>query len=127
MHIEWKDSYQLGDHNLDAQHRQLFELANKILATDDATTIRSLAVELYRHTRIHFEDEETLMRERQYPGLASHIASHNRLLGRLNGLSQAIGQGSVDKVALQGLMTDWAMFHIAQEDARFEAYLKPAA
>ena len=127
MHIEWKDSYQLGDHNLDAQHRQLFELAQKILAADDAATVRSLAVELYRHTRIHFEDEEALMRQRQYPGLASHIESHNRLLGRLNGLSQAIGQGSVDKVALQGLMTDWAMFHIAQEDARFEAYLKPGA
>ncbi|MCB8745336.1 hemerythrin domain-containing protein [Rhodoferax sp. U2-2l] len=127
MHIEWKDSYQLGDHNLNVQHRQLFELANKILATDDVATIRSLAVELYRHTRIHFEDEEALMRERQYPGLASHIESHNRLLGRLNGLSQAIGRGRVDKAALQGLMTDWAMFHIPQEDARFEAYLLPAA
>lgn len=127
MSIEWKDSYTLGDNNLDTQHRQLFELAKKILATEDAATIRSLAVELYRHTRIHFEEEETLMRKRNYPGLASHIDSHNHLLGRLNALSQAIGQGTVDKAALHALMTDWAMFHIPLEDARFEAFLKPTA
>lgn len=127
MGIEWKDSYKLGDDKLDAQHQHLFDLAKKILAAEDVTAVRLLALELYKHTRVHFEEEEAQMRQRQYPGLASHIESHNRLLGRLNSLSQAIGQGTFDKPALDALMTDWAMFHIPLDDARFEAFLKPAA
>jgi len=127
MTIEWKDSYKLGDEKLDAQHQHLFDLAKKMLAAEDAMTIRALAAELYKHTRIHFEDEEGLMRQRNYPGLDSHIESHNRLLGRLTSLSQTIGQGQVDKNALDALMTDWAMFHIPLDDARFEAFLKPGA
>ncbi|MBB1075028.1 hemerythrin domain-containing protein [Rhodoferax sp. 4810] len=126
MSIEWKDSYKLGDDKLDAQHQHLFDLAKKMLAAEDPAALKLLAQELYRHTRIHFEDEESLMRQRQYPGLASHIESHNRLLGRLSNLSQAIGQGTVDKAALDALMTDWAMFHIPLDDARFEAFMHPA-
>ncbi len=126
MSIEWKDSYKLGDDKLDAQHQHLFDLAKKMLAAEDPAALKLLAQELYRHTRIHFEDEEALMRQRQYPGLASHIESHNRLLGRLSNLSQAIGQGTADKAALDALMTDWAMFHIPLDDARFEAFLHSA-
>ncbi len=127
MSIEWKDSYKLGDVKLDAEHQHLFDLAKKILAAEDVAAVKVLALELYKHTRIHFEDEEALMRQRQYPGLASHIESHHRLLGRLNNLSQAIGQGTLDKPALDALMTDWAMFHIPLDDARFEVFLAPAA
>ena len=126
MSIEWKDSYKLGDDKLDAQHQHLFDLAKKMLAADDLAVIRPLAQELYKHTRVHFEDEEGLMRQHNYPGLEAHIASHNRLLARLNTVSQEIGKGSVDKAALDGLMTDWAMFHIPLDDARFEAFLHPA-
>jgi hemerythrin len=125
MTIEWKDSYKLGDDKVDAQHQHLFELASKLLAADDVATIKRLAQELYKHIRIHFEDEESLMRQHGYPGLATHIELHNQLLGRLNTLSQDIGKGNLDKSALDALMTDWAMVHLPLEDARFEAYLKP--
>jgi hemerythrin len=127
MSIEWKDSYKIGNEQIDAQHQQLFGLAQRMLAAESVAAIKLLALELYKHTRMHFEDEEALMRQGQFPGLAAHIESHNRLLGRLNNLSQAIGQGIVDKPALNALMTDWAMFHIPLEDARFEAFLTPAA
>ncbi len=127
MSIEWKDSYKLGDAKLDAQHQHLFDLARKILAADDVATVKGLALALYKHTRIHFEDEEGLMRQHGYPGLEAHIESHYRLLGRLNTLSQDIGKGKLDKPALDALMADWAMFHIPLDDARFETFLNPAA
>jgi len=127
MSIEWKDSYKLGDDKIDSQHRHLFDLARKMLAADDLEVIRPLAQQLYKHTRVHFEDEEALMRLRNFPGLEAHIESHNRLLGRLNTVCQDMGKGVFDKAALDALMTDWAMFHIPLDDARFEAFVKPAA
>ncbi len=127
MSIEWKDSYKLGDEKIDAQHQHLFDLAKKMLAADDLEVIRPLAQQLYKHTRVHFDDEEALMRQHNYPGLEAHIESHNRLLGRLNTVCQDMGKGVFEKAALDALMTDWAMFHIPLDDARFEAFLKPTA
>ena len=127
MSIEWNDSYRLGGDKRDAHHQHLFDLARKLLAADDVATVKGLALELYKHTRIHFEDEEGRMRQHRYPGLEAHSESHNRLLGRLDTLTQEIGKGKLYKPELDALMTDWAMFHIPLDDARFAAYLKSTA
>lgn len=127
MTIGWKDNYNFGDDTLDEQHKNLFDLARMMLAAEDATAVTGLAAQLYKHTRVHFEYEEQLMREHNYPGLESHIESHNQLLGRLNTLSLGIGAGQLDKEGVKKLMTDWALFHIPLEDARFATYMKSAS
>jgi len=124
MTIEWKDSYALGDAQLDAQHQHLFALARQMVDAQDINVVKRLAVELYKHTRIHFEYEEGEMRKAGFPGLAAHIESHLRLLGRFNTLSLEIGKGKLDKAALDALMTDWALYHIPLDDAQFETFLK---
>ena len=58
----------LGDAEIDRQHRQIFELGNRILAAtayDEALKID--LVHLYAHTRTHFQAEEARMRERRDP------------------------------------------------------------
>lgn len=123
MHIEWSDSFKTGNDAEDAQHRHLFHLANQLVTAQDIATIKPLAMKLYQHTREHFELEEAHMRDARFPELAAHAESHNRLLGRLNVISQGIGEGKVDQKALANLMTDWAMFHIPHDDARFATFL----
>lgn len=123
MRIEWSDNYITGGDAEDAQHRHLFHLANQLVAAQDIATLKPLAMQLYQHTREHFAQEEAHMREANFPELAAHTESHNRLLGRLNGVSQGIGEGRADKMALANLMTDWAMFHIPQDDMRFVTFL----
>ncbi len=123
MHIEWSDSYITGDDAEDAQHRHLFQLANQLVTADSIDAIKPLAMQLYRHTREHFELEEAHMSQANFPELPTHAESHNRLLGRLNAISEGIGLGKVDKTALAKLMTDWALFHIPHDDARFATFL----
>jgi hemerythrin len=126
MTIEWKDSYKIGDATIDADHQHLFELARKLVAAQDLETVRKLAMDLYKHTRLHFEEEEGSMGLCNYPGLAAHVELHNRLLGRLNAICEDIGKGQLDKDALDALMNDWALKHIPYDDARFEVYLHQA-
>ena len=123
MRIEWSDNYKTGDDAEDAQHRHLFHLANQLVMAEDIAAIKPLAMQLYQHTRAHFALEEAHMRQANFPELAAHADSHNRLLGRLNVISQGIGQGKVDKSALADLLTDWAMFHIPHDDVRFATFL----
>ncbi len=124
MSIDWKDSYKIGDPEVDQQHQYLFELTNEFIAADSLSQMRSLMILLYKHTREHFEKEEQLMRDVNFPDLAIHQEHHNKLLSRLSELSMDVGKGFMNKPAIVGLMTDWATKHIPLEDALVVAFMK---
>lgn len=127
MSMEWQDAYRVGQVDIDAQHQHLFELTNALVAADDLSSLRRLIMQLYKHTREHFELEEGLMRKLSFPDTSAHTGYHNSLLERLNAVSQAVGQGEINKPAIEMLMTDWALRHIPNDDAAFAAFMtRPA-
>lgn len=123
MTIEWKEANTIGHADIDKQHQHLFELTNTLMAADNAPSLRKALMQLYKHTREHFELEEALMRKLNFPGLSAHTNAHNNLLSRLNTLSQEVGQGNADKSTIDKLMTDWALGHVVQDDAQIAAYI----
>jgi len=127
MTIEWKAAYKIGQDDIDAQHQHLFELTNALMATDDVPTLRKLVMQLYKHTREHFELEEALMRKHNFPGTGDHTNYHNSLLTRLNAISLDVGKDQVDKPAIEKLMTDWALQHTQHDDAMIAAYIAKKA
>lgn len=122
MTIEWKDSYKIGDAVIDAEHEHAFRLANQFFDAKDQAAQQVAAMQLYKHAREHFEHEETLMREIKFPGCKGHTERHNHMIARLNEVSQGIGKGALDKLALEALMMDWALQHIAKDDAQLLAF-----
>ena len=123
MKIDWKDSYKIGNAQIDAEHQKAFKLANQFLAANDQASQRVAAMQLYKHTREHFEHEEKLMRDRAYPDTKAHVEGHNRLISRLNVISQTIAKNDVNDQALKDLMMDWTINHIGQDDARLAAFV----
>jgi hemerythrin len=123
MSVEWKDNYKVGHDVIDKQHQHLFELTNALLSASEVADLRSSMMQLYKHTREHFELEEALMRQYKFAELAGHCESHNSLLSRLNVVSEGVGLGKVDKDALAKLMNDWALHHVPKDDARLASFL----
>lgn len=123
MTIVWKDSYKIGDAEIDAQHEELFKLANQFLAANDKATQTLCAMQLYAYTRKHFEHEENLMRQIGFPGLKIHREWHNRLITRLNRISLSIEKNTLDKQELENLINEWALDHIPYDDAQLAAYI----
>jgi hemerythrin len=123
MSIDWKDSYKIGDSEVDSQHQYLFELTNEFIAADSLTKMRSLMILLYKHTREHFEKEEQLMRDLSFPEQATHQESHNQLLRRLSELSMDVGKGFMNKPAIVALMSDWATKHVLVDDAKIAEFM----
>ena len=123
MTMEWSDSYKIGDANIDSQHRHLFALANQFLTAPDKDSLTVCAMQLYKHTREHFEHEEQLMRKVGYPDLLAHAERHNLLLSRLNAISETIAHDRVNRDDLERLMWDWAMHHVPDDDVRLSNYL----
>ena len=124
MKLEWKESYKVGNAAIDAEHESAFQLANQFIAAGDQAEQTIVAMQLYKHTRQHFKNEEALMHEIRFPGVKLHTERHNVLIGRLNVISKSIGEGDVNKEALITLMNDWAMHHIVEDDAQFASYIE---
>ncbi len=124
MNIEWKDSYRIGHERIDAQHENLFSLANAVFAATDQPAYRLAAMQLYSYIRTHFSDEEALMRSVNYPAYPSHLQLHNRLLSRMNAISEDIGKNEFKNEEISAFMTDWLLQHIAAEDAQIAVYIR---
>ena len=123
MAIEWKESYKIGDAEIDVQHEELFRLINRFLEARDKPSMTLCAMQLFKYTREHFAHEEKLMRELDYPEFKAHIAWHDVLIDRLNQLSSHIANDTLQLAELEAFLSDWALHHISREDARLVAYV----
>lgn len=90
MTRHWQDSYKIGDAEIDAQHQKLFDLVNTLLAATDKVGLRLGAMSLFKDTREHFAQEESLMDKLKYPAIKAHVEQHNALLSRLNAVADSI-------------------------------------
>lgn len=127
MDIQWNTRYAIGHAAIDAEHQALFALAREFGAATDQKTLQGLFMRLYKHTREHFAQEESLMREINYPEYRAHMEQHNRMIGQLNDISLQIGKNQYDHAALESWINDWVVKHIAYADTRLESYVKAAA
>ena len=124
MSFEWKDSYKIGNAELDAQHQHFFQLAQLFLEAQGKIALTHCAMELYKHTRVHFNYEEKLMRRLNYSGMQAHVDWHNAMIGRLNAISVSIQQDTLNPADLLEVIKDWALNHIPIHDAAFVDYME---
>lgn len=120
----WKAAYEVGDHEIDEQHRGLFDLANTLLAADTQAELTHCTMQLYKYVHVHFNHEEAVMRQLKYPELEQHTEQHMGLLDRLNGLSLAIAAGSWRAEEVHRFMNEWLLGHIRDEDTRLAAFIR---
>jgi hemerythrin len=82
------------------------------------------------HTREHFLREEGAMREARYPGLATHKAEHDRMLGELDvearRYREARDGARLERYLLEAL-PDWWFAHIRAHDGAAARHLADRA
>lgn len=121
MKFEWKDEYSLGDTTIDAEHQALIELANVIFESPNQSALLKNVMELYRHIRKHFADEEKVMRDYHYPEYFTQVDEHNSMLSSLVASSDRIRAGNWDQDQIADFMMLWVN-HIAESDQCFRKY-----
>ena len=127
MSIEWKSSYAIGVAEIDAEHRELFRIANSLLTAKTCTEQTTCAMGLYQYTNFHFKHEEQLMRRIDYPGYDEHYAQHEDLISRLNVIAQHIAIGTLDAFNLDKFMTHWLLTHIRLSDTKLASHIAKQA
>ena len=135
MSIEWSQSFETGISDIDAQHRGLFRLIERLNSalTDDSLKKRiilELLEALDDYTRLHFYAEEILMEENQYPDIQAHKESHRRFenftMSLQKNLKSQNNETSFRSAAedLSSFLNDWLVKHIQHSDQDYLPYMK---
>lgn len=120
--LQWKDSFKIGDPEIDEQHRELFNRATYILAATSHEGQVLSAIRLFQYMRTHLSHEEELMRRIQYPDFNAHALEHQALIAKLNTISLKIANENLVKADLEEFIGDWFLRHMETADtdlARF--------
>jgi len=127
--IEWTNSYSVGVALLDAQHRQLIDMLNKMIkdpaADTRSETVADVLADMTQYAREHFKAEEDLMHAQDYPHLDEHKEQHLAFQEKAARLCFATvkGQASVPHELLEYLQK-WLIHHILQTDMAFKPFFE---
>jgi hemerythrin len=126
--ISLEDNQKVHVPEIDSQHEALVDLINQLNQAmthgSDRDSLGRLIEKLVDHTRSHFEYEERLMRDNDYPGLAKHKAEHDLLLHHIVDLADRFSKG--DLLLSFAVMVDlrgWALVHIERFDMALGLFL----
>ena len=122
--FNWSDDFSIHNELVDGQHQYLFELANKIYETDDRQQMIDCALALFQYIRTHFKDEESLMKQVNYPNYPVHVEAHHQILLRLESIATHLSDGKINHDEINSLMIDWLLTHILKEDRQIGDFLK---
>ncbi len=122
--FSWKDEYKIDHGVIDAQHQQLFNLANQIITVSDTNELTRMLMLLYQHVRVHFLAEENLMKETNYPRYQNHVEAHNQMLDRLVEISKTVPAQCWNTADIQHFVNRWVLVHILDEDMQLVQHLK---
>ena len=128
--IKWNDNYLLGNEQVDNQHRKLFELVNSLVDSCDEETatdeLRSTLNFLLRYTVQHFEDEETLQIQSNFPEYEEHKKLHENFKITVRDLVQRfIDSNSPEQLRhdVKKILVRWLIHHILEEDKKIGRWL----
>jgi len=130
IELTWQDSYRSGHPEIDAEHRRLFDLANRVMGEafvpepDHGRLVVAVSA-LVDHVQQHFEHEERILEAHGFPGLTGHSKAHRHLLRRAREIEESIRAKPVGTGALvEFLAEELVMRHLLTADRAFFELLK---
>jgi hemerythrin-like metal-binding protein len=122
LHLQWQARFECGEPTIDRQHRGLFARAEDVLealrkgSPRFPTDLDRLMAEIAGH----FADEELILKQRGYRGLAWHRRSHATLTSKALRLQADVAAGRASREELtRFLLGEVVADHMLTEDRRF--------
>lgn len=130
--FEWSPSYSIGNAEIDAQHKRLFELAAEMHAAMAAgkgkQVLTQTLASLIAYIKIHFASEEKLMQKYNYPEYPAHKALHDKLTAQVVAFQNDFNAGrSLMTIDLMQFLKNWLSHHIGKVDQQVANYIREKA
>lgn len=128
--IKWTDELSVGVVEIDNQHKELISRVSGLLSAMSKGKGKSEVAEtldfLADYVVVHFNTEERIMKEREYPGLDHHRRQHAVFSEKVSELRERLnrdGPSSLLAIRSQRLLADWLTNHISVTDSALGSFL----
>jgi hemerythrin-like metal-binding protein len=131
--LEWSREMSVGIDKLDQQHKKLFAIYNNllvVLSNEVANRVFGLSdgvlQELAEYINVHFDFEEGLMVEAEYPEIEMHKAQHKIYVNKITEAQARLNRTSQlrEWEDLCKFLSDWLVDHVMGVDRRYAPYVK---
>jgi len=116
-----------GIKELDDQHQELVDTVRSLdahVGSDDIATIEKIFDHLEKLMIKHFSDEESIMKETEFPDVAAHSVHHKKLLEEARQIfSIAVSRGTLSEHDINESI-DKILRHLLLADAPFNTHLR---
>lgn len=126
--IAWDDTLDTGYARMDADHKELAGLFNLLRAAIDSgkgnASCAEVLDDIIGHAKTHFEFEERLMTQHQYPKAEQHAGEHAMLISQALDYRKSFDLDSAASTSdLMRFPEVWLSFHILFSDKELAAFL----
>ncbi len=126
--IKWQDSFSVGVEKLDADHRRLFDIINRVDAAEKAgKSVQWVLEELRNYAEYHFRGEEECMKAADYPEIEEHMRQHKAFVEWLATVERTynLAPDAHFHIAesVNEYLRDWLTHHILLIDMQYKGRL----
>ena len=126
--LTWTDQYKLNIKEIDEQHEYLFNLLNRlydsVVEGAERSTLDNVLAELIEYTVYHFNNEEKMLEEKNYPELDIQKQEHNKLTEQVIELQTKFRDGSATiSFEVLDFLSDWLTTHTMGSDQKYSAFI----
>ena len=130
-YVEFDNSLVTGNAEIDHQHEEWIERINKLLGSCENGTCKVEAIKMLdymaEYTEFHFQAEEKLQEEVEYPALEEHKKKHDefrKAVGELyEMLQEEEGPSNAFVEAVKNNVVKWLIHHIQSFDTSVATYI----
>ncbi len=123
--IKWSEELSVDNEVIDAQHRKLIRLLNKLIEEHNNELNKGAAeailTELIGYAKAHLELEEAFLEKHDYPNLTEHKEGHKAFSYKMGMFSLEFlkGKEEVGDAMINYLRT-WIIQHIMNDDQEYK-------
>jgi hemerythrin-like metal-binding protein len=127
-YLKWSDKYSVNVTEIDEQHKKLISLVNEMYdamhAGKGKDILGAVIAEFVNYTVYHFNTEERLLQQYDYPRYNEHKEMHDNLSKKARDLKETFDKGNKPTaIDVMLLLTNWLNAHVLEEDKKYEPYL----
>jgi hemerythrin-like metal-binding protein len=120
----WEPRFSVGVTELDAQHKNLFDLINDYYDCISRGLAREAVAKvidaLAQYSRYHFSYEEKLMRKYGYTEVETQVAEHQKFIDAVVDFQARYSAGTLlTPVEVSNFLKSWITGHILVSDMRY--------
>ena len=127
--ITWDiERFSVDVDEMNEQHKQWIALINELHASlldknSDMSPEQAIK-DMIDYTKLHFNHEEDLMQDIQYPDYEKHKIEHNNFISKLNKMDDDMINGTyILKTQIMSILKNWLENHICKMDKAYGNFI----